>query len=145
MTRRTALPATGETSVTRLARRAEEDRQEARAGFSAILDSIETLRTEVRRGAQDNGRLEQRFKDLELQVNMTRDEIQRRAINPAPSQIASAKQAIKETAKSPLGIAATLAALVCSIIIIANNIPDAQRVIEKLWSVTREMDQPPAQ
>lgn len=123
-----------ETSVQRIARRAEEDRQENRAGFTAILESIETLRTEVRRGAQNTGLLEQRFNDLEFQVNLTRDEVQRRALNPAPSQIASAKTAIKDTLKSRPGVVAATVTVITFGSILANQLPDGVRFVERLWN-----------
>jgi hypothetical protein len=131
---RRPVEGTRETTVQRIARRAEEDRQDNRAGFKAVLESIETLRTEVRRGAQNTGLLEQRLNDLEFQVNLTRDEVQRRALNPAPSQIASAKTAIKDAAKSPAGRLATWLAIVVSAFVIAGNVDDVIRYAERFWA-----------
>jgi hypothetical protein len=124
----------GETTLQRLARRAEEDRQEMRAGFAAILESIDSIRTEVRRGAQDSGRLEQRFKDLEWQVNLTRDEVQRRAKHPNPSQIASAKRAIRDTAKSPAGIVAAVCIFITTVSAAGGGIPKLVQGAERFWA-----------
>jgi hypothetical protein len=140
MTTRRKSPAREE-PIQRLARRAEEDRQATADGFAAVLEGIEDLRTEVRRGAQNTGLLGQRLDQLEFQVNLTRDEVQRRAVNPAPSQIESAKRAIKDTAKSPLGIVASIMAIICSGYIIIGNIPDTQRAFERVWVFFREFDQ----
>lgn len=131
---RRPLPVDRETSVQRIARRAEEDRQENRAGFSAILESIETLRTEVRRGAQNTGLLEQRFNDLEFQVNLTRDKVQRRALNPAPSQIASAKKAIRDTAKSPAGMVAAICIFITTASAAGAAIPNLVQGAERFWA-----------
>lgn len=139
---RRPLDGAPETSVQRLARRAEEDRQEMRAGFANIMESIESIRTEIRRGAQDSDRLEKRFDDLEWQVNLTRDEVQRRAVNPAPSQIASAKVALQDFSKSWLMKAIASGIAILTFLSLLNNIPDAQRVVEKFWAFTRELDQP---
>lgn len=126
----------------RMKRRVSDDRIEAL--FGHVLDEVKGLREDVLRGSQGQDRVERRMDDLEYQINLTRDEVQRRAINPAPSQIQSAKQAIKESAKSPIGITATVLAIICSGIIIINNIPDAQRVMEKMWVFSRGLDQPVA-
>ena len=130
---RRATDGTQETSVQRIARRAEEDRQDNRAGFKAILESIETLRTEVRRGAQNTYLLEQRFNDLEFQVNLTRDEVQKRATNPAPSQIASAKIAIKDSVKSPWGRVSLIIAGITSAAVLGGTIPKIVTGAERFW------------
>lgn len=124
---------TQETSVQRIARRAEEDRQDNKAGFKAILESIETLRTEVRRGAQNSYLLEQRFNDLEFQVNMTRDEVQKRAANPAPSQIASAKIAIKDSVKSPWGKVVAFCIALAALSAGWESVPKLMRAMERTW------------
>lgn len=141
---RRPLDSAPETSVQRLARRAEEDRQEIRDGFAAIKESIETIRSEIRQGAQNTGQLERRFDNLEWQVNLTRDEVQRRAVNPAPSQIASAKVALQDFSRSWLMKAIASGIALLTFLSLLNNIPDAQRVVEKFWTFTRELDQPPA-
>lgn len=123
-----------ETSLQRIARRAEEDRQHNRAGFEAILDGIEELRTEVRRGAQNTGLLEQRFNALEFQVNLTRDEVQRSTNTSRPSQVASAKTAISDAARSPMGKLVIGATGFVAIVSALNNTPDAVRAAERFWA-----------
>lgn len=141
MTTRRTGPA-GETPVQRIARRAEEDRQSTADGFAAVLEGIEDLRTEVRRGAQNTGLLGQRLDQLEFQVNLTRDELQRRATNPAPSQIESAKTAIKDSAKSWPARVVALAIGFTAFCVGVNNIPDAARAWDKIWVFVRGADQP---
>ena len=136
-------PSASETAVQRVARRADEDREEMRAGFASILESIESIRTEVRRGAQNSGQLEQRFNDLEWQVNLTRDEVQRRAVVPSPSQVQSAKTAIKDAAKSWQGKLVAGCIGLMAIISVCQNIPDVARAWDRIWAFMREMDQPP--
>jgi hypothetical protein len=67
-------------------------------------------------------------------VNLTRDEVQRRALNPAPSQIASAKKAIRETAKSPAGMVAAGCLFITTLAVGLNNLPDAIRWAERAWA-----------
>lgn len=143
---RRATEGTGEAAYQRLARRTEEAQAEANgrmeAGFDRILDSIESLKVEVRRVDQKHAGLDNRLGDLERQVIDTREELQKRAVNPAPSQIASAKQAIKDTARSPLGVTGAVLAIICSLYIILNNIPDTFRALDKVGAFVREFDQP---
>lgn len=139
---RRPLDSAPETSVQRLARRAEEDRQEMRDGFASILHSIETIRSEIRQGAQNTGQLERRFDNLEWQVNLTRDEVQRRAVNPAPSQIKSAKTAINDAAKTWQAKLIAFCIGLMAVISVLQNIPDAQRAWDRIWAFTRELDQP---
>lgn len=143
MTRRTGR--TDEEPIRRLAQRAEEDRQAAAEGFAAVLEGIEDLRKEVRRGAQNTGLLGQRLDQLEFQVNLTRDEVQRRAVNPAPSQIESAKTAIKSAAKSWPAQVAAGCLFFTTLVVALNNIPDAIRWWDRTVVILRGADHPAPQ
>lgn len=134
-----------EEALQRLSRRAEEDREAVERGFSAVMEGMEDLRQEIRRGAQNNGLLAQKVDQLEFQINMTRDEVQRRAINPAPSQIESAKTAIKSAAKSWPAQVAAGCLFFTTLVVALNNIPDAIRWWDRTVVILRGADHPVAQ
>lgn len=127
---------TGEAAYQRLARRTEEAQAAANERVEALFDNmlgeVRALRSDVQGISQNQGAVERRMDDLELQINMTRDEVQRRAINPAPSQIASAKTAIKDTLSTWQAKAAAGTAILAFLGVIANNIPDAARFVDRL-------------
>ena len=133
-----------ETAMKRLAARAEEDRQVVERGFAAVMEGMEDLRAEIRRGAQNTGLLAQKVDNLEFQLNLTRDEVQRRAIVPAPSQIESARAAIKHAAKSWPAKVVAIAVGFTAIMVALNNIPDAARAWDRVWVFVRGADQPEA-
>src|SRR6188768_862990 len=132
---------TGEAAYQRLARRTEEALAEANTRveqmFDTMLDEVRGLRSEIRgvdqRGEQRSAATERRLSDLELQINMTRDEVQKRAVNPAPSQVASAKLAIRDTLKSKGGLIAAAVTVITFGSILANQLPDGVRFLERLW------------
>lgn len=132
---RRATEGTGEAAYQRLARRTEEAQAEANgrmeAGFDRILDSIEGLKVEVRRVDQKHSGLDNRLGDLERQVIDTREELQKRAVNPAPAQIASAKTAIKDLLSTWQAVLTLITGAVGLLFIIANNIPDTARFVER--------------
>ena len=149
---RRATEGTGEAAYQRLARRTEEAQAEANARvetmFDTMLEEVRGLRGEIRgvdqRGEQRSAATERRLSELELQINMTRDEVQRRAVVPSPSQVQSAKTAIKDAAKSwPAKVIAGCVAFV-AIASALNNIPDVARAWDRIWVFTRELDQPVA-
>jgi len=127
----------GEAAYQRLARRTEEAQAAANerteALFDNVINEIRAMRQDVQKIDGKQTAFEGRLSDLELQVNMTRDEVQKRALNPAPSQIASAKTAIRDTLKSKGGMFATFTAGAAAIAVLANNLPDAARFLERLW------------
>lgn len=139
MVRRTS-DGTGEAAYQRLARRTEEAQHEANRRvegmFDTMLDEVRGLRTEIRgvdqRGEQRSQATEQRLSELELQINMTRDEVQRRALNPAPSQIASAKKAIEDKLKTWQARVTLWTGGVALAGILASMIPDSARFIDRL-------------
>lgn len=135
---RRATEGTGEAAYQRLARRTEEAQAAANerveAMFDNMLGEVRELRRDVQGLAQDQGVVARRMDDLELQINMTRAEVQRRALKPAPSQIASAKQAIKDTAKSPAGMVMAGCLFLTTITVGANNVPDVIRGVERFWA-----------
>lgn len=141
MTRR-ASEGTGEAAYQRLARRTEEAQHEANRRvegmFDTMLEEVRGLRSEIRgvdqRGEQRSAATERRLSELELQINMTRDEVQKRALNPAPSQIASAKTAIKDTLKSKPGLIASAVTVITFGSILANQLPDGVRFLERFWN-----------
>lgn len=132
----------GEAAYQRLARRTEEAQHAANERvegmFDTMLQEVRSLREEVRnvdqRGHLRSLATERRLSELEMQINMTRDEVQRRAINPAPSQIASAKTAIKDVVRSPSGRVGIMMAGITSAIVIGQNVPDIVRLAERTWA-----------
>lgn len=103
------------------------------AGFDRIIDSLEDLKAEVRRVDQKHAGLENRIGDIERQVIDTRDEMQRRAVTPAPSQIASAKKAIRDSAKSPVGVIAAVCIFITTISAAGGGIPKLVQGAERFW------------
>lgn len=138
---RRASEGTGEAAYQRLARRTEEAQHAANARvegmFDTMLKEVRGLRTEIRgvdqRGEQRAVDTERRLSDLELQINMTRDEVQKRAVIAAPSQIASAKAAIKDSVKSPWGRVVLGATGFVAIVVAFENVPDTVRAAERFW------------
>lgn len=137
MTRR-ATEGSGEAAYQRLARRTEEAQAEANMRTEALFDNVVREIREMRRDIQDVGQsqtgFDRRLSDLELQVNMTRDEVQKRAANPAPSQIASAKIAIKDSVKSPWGRVSIALAIITSIIVVLSAVPKVVLTAERVWN-----------
>lgn len=141
---RRATEGTGEAAYQRLARRTEEAQAQARrdqaeanerveALFDNMLGEVRELRRDVQGLTHDQGMVARRMDDLELQINMTRDEVQKRALNPAPSQIASAKKAIRETAKSPAGIVAAVCIFITTVSAAGGGIPKLVQGAERFW------------
>jgi len=158
---RRASEGTGEAAYQRLARRTEEAQAEANARveqmFDTMLDEVRGLRGEIRgvdqRGEQRSAATERRLSELELQINMTRDEVQRRAVHPAPSQIASAKKAIRDTAKSPAGVVVAACIFVTTLTAAGGGIPKLIQGAERFWAflagreipaIARPLVEPPA-
>lgn len=139
---RRATEGTGEAAYQRLARRTEEAQHEANQRvetmFDTMLEEVRGLRTEIRgvdqRGEQRGAETDRRLSDLELQINMTRDEVQRAGTVSRPSQVASAKTAITEAAKSPMGKLVIGATGFVAIVSALNNTPDAVRAAERFWA-----------
>lgn len=141
---RRATEGTGEAAYQRLAMRTEKAQAAANERVEALFDNmlgeVRALRGDVQGISQNQGAVERRMDDLELQINMTRDEVQRRAINPAPSQIASAKVAIRDAAKSPWGKTVAAAIGFVAIVSALNNTPDAVRAAERFWALLAGRD-----
>lgn len=128
--------ASGSAAYQRIARREEEARAAMNDRIESALDHIISnlgdIRTDVRRLEQGNNTLANRIADVERQIKDTRDEVQRRALTPAPSQVASAKTAIKDSL-STWQARVTLAGAGLAVAgVIANNIPDTARFLDRL-------------
>lgn len=125
----------GEAAYQRLARRTEEAQAAANERVEALFDNmlgeVRELRRDVQGVAQDQNLVARRMDDLELQINMTRDEVQKRALNPAPSQIASAKKAIEDKLKTWQARVALWTAGLGLVSILASQIPDAARFVDR--------------
>jgi hypothetical protein len=120
-----------------LERRNAEARDAMNVRIEQALDHVATELGEIKSGMRKLGHgheeLVNRVGDLERQVVDTRDEVQKRAITPAPSQVASARTAIADAVKSPVGRLTSWVAGVTAAIVLANNIPDGIRFIERMW------------
>ncbi len=154
---RRATEGTGEAAYQRLARRTEEAQSAMNDRLEAALDNIVSelgeIRSDVRRLDHGSDNLANRIADIERQVIDTRDEVQRRAVNPAPSQIASAKRAIKDTAKSPAGIVMAVCIFLTTITAAGGGIPKLIQGAERFWAflagreipaIARPLVEPPA-
>lgn len=136
----------GEAAYQRLARRTEEAQAAANERVEALFDNmlgeVRELRRDVQGLAQDQGAVARRMDDLEVQINMTRDEVQKRALVPAPSQVASAKQAISDTVKSPWARGIAFCVGLLTVFSVLNNLPDMARGAERFWMFItgREID-----
>lgn len=128
----------GSAAYQRIAKREEEARDALNVRIEAALDHIAReigdLKTDVRRLEQGSSTLTNRVGDIERQVLETRDEVQKRAMTPAPSQIARTKTAITEAVKSPWGRLVAGAVGFVAVVSALNNTPDAVRAAERFWA-----------
>lgn len=129
---------TGSAAYQRIARREEEARAALNDRIEGALDHIVNelgeIRSDVRRLDHGSNNLANRIADVERQIIDTRDEVQRRAVNPAPSQIASAKRAIRDTAKSPAGIIAAACIFITTLSAAGGGIPKLIQGAERFWA-----------
>lgn len=128
----------GEAAYQRLARRTEEAQAAANQRVEALFDSmigeVRELRRDVQVLTRDQGSVARRMDDLEVQINMTRDEVQRRSLIPAPSQVASAKKAISDTAKSPVALVAAGCIFITTITAAGGGVPKIVQGMERFWA-----------
>lgn len=129
---------TGEAAYQRLARRTEEAQaaanQRVEAMFDTMLEEVRGIREDVRLVNQKQDGMERRVSDLERQIIDTRDEVKRSSATPRPSQIASAKRAIKDTAKSPVGLFLAAAIALTTTVTAADKVPGVLRFSERFWA-----------
>jgi hypothetical protein len=113
------------------ARAAMNDRIEA--NIDRVLSELSEIKMDVRRLDQNGATLANRISDVELQIINTREEVQRSSAAPRPSQVESAKRAIRDTAKSPAGVAVALALFVTTMVTAGDKVPQVMRFTERFW------------
>jgi len=127
----------GSAAYQRIAQREEEARAAMNDRIEGALDQIirdlESIQSDVRRLEHGSTTLTNRIADVERQIIDTRDEVQKRARNQAPSQIASAKIAIKDTVKSPWGRAVAFCIALAALAAGMESVPKLLRGIENAW------------
>lgn len=111
------------------ARAAMNDRIEG--ALDHIISELGDIRGDVRRLEQGSHTLTNRIADVERQIIDTRDEVQRRAITPAPSQIASARKAIEDKLKTWQARVTLWTAGAALASILASQIPDVARFVDR--------------
>lgn len=114
------------------ARAAMNDRIEA--NIDRVLSELSEIKTDVRRLDQNGSTLANRISDVEMQIINTRDEVQRSSAAPRPSQVESAKRAIKDTAKSPVGVVLALAIGFTAMATAGDKVPGVLRFSERFWA-----------
>lgn len=136
--RRTSGTGSGSAAYQRMAAREEAARaamnDRIEANIDRVLVELGEIRTDVRRLDQNGSMLANRISDVERQIIDTREEVQRSSVTPRPSQVASAKRAIKDTAKSPVGLVLAAAIALTTTVTAADKVPGVLRFSERFWA-----------